>query len=256
MRSIGTIRLALLCASTVVVVEGSARAACQTLDPADIAAFAKRAAADAAKAKPQPPVPTTQDLEKELRKSRLPEQADRVASLPGTVEEWSFDFLDGGVYVKATLDGPVRTEVLQFVRQKGHLIPIGRGRAGRERIANDVHVSIRGANVALRYVQWLLEVTGEGVWLVSSPDDVPLLSPRRDNLDLKAKVDGARQELASKVTPPGAADSGTVFTVHQDAVAGRDLVRYTVKVSRLGLPTVGEEKIVGDLPVVALIAPQ
>jgi hypothetical protein len=193
---------------------------------------------------------TMDELAEALRRARLP-QADVVAELPGEVDEQSFDFLKGGTYLKVTLHGPWRTQILRFVRQGSLLIPIQHGREGRQRITSDLDISVRSADAALRYVQWLLDVTREGgLWLVESVDDVPFMRATHKEKDLQAQIHAVRQDLESKIEPSGAEESGPVFVVHQDAVAAHDLVRYTVKVSRLGLASIEITTIARDLPVV------
>jgi len=245
--------IALVSSFAVIAFRDVAFAACQTLDPADVQRFTKLATAAAAAPAPSTPAMTTKELADALRKARLP-QADLVAATPGTVQVSSFDFLNGGTYLKATLDGPWHTDVVQFVRQGDRLIPIRRGRAGRERVTSDVQLSVRSADSAQRYVQWLLDATSDqALWLVASVDDVPFKQPSRTEADLKAQIATLRQSLESQIEPPRAEESGTVFVVHQDAVVGRDLVRYTIKVSRLGLPTIESTTIAHELPVVYAI---
>lgn len=253
----GRSRLALgACAVALLGLSGSAAAICTNLDPAEIERFRKLAAEQAAK-EPTPTPPTsTQDLAEMLRKAKLP-QAELVASLPGAVEEWTFDFLDGGTFVRATLDDGYRSRVLQFVLQGKRIIPIERGREGRARIARDVRITVRDGDMATRYAQWLLDVTAEGgIWLVKSTDDVPFVLAQKTDVDLNAKIGAARQDLDAKIRPPSAETAGPGFVVRQDAVVGRDLVRFTVKVSKLGLATVERATLATDLPVATVIAAQ
>ncbi len=232
-----------------IAVRGIAFAACQTLDPAEVDRFAKLAAAT------KPPVVTEasptpkEELANALRAARLPE-ADDVEALPGVVEEVPFDFLNGGSYVKATLD-TTPSQVVQFVHQRDRWIPIERGAAGRQRALSELDISVRSAESALSYVQWLFGATSEGgFWLVKSVDDVPFMPATRNEKDLKAQIEAARAELESKIQPPRAEASDPAYVVHQDAVSGRDLVRYTVRVSKLGLPTVETVTIARNLPIV------
>ena len=230
-------------------------AACGELEPAELATFQERLlAAQSAPPEPPPAAMTTTELAALLRKARLPQAADLVDSLPGAVEESSYDFLEGTV-LKATLDGPERTEVLQFVRQGNRLIPIERGRAGRDRIVTDVKTSVRSAEAARDYVQWLLDATSEAAfWPVRTAADVPLRTTKRTETELTAEIAAVRRDLETKIEAPRAEEAGAVFVVHQDAVVARDLVRFTVKVSRLGLPTIDATTIVSDLPVVQIAA--
>ncbi len=200
---------------------------------------------------PPTPAMTTTQLADALRKARLP-QAEIVAALPGVVEQSSFDFLNGGTYLKVTLERGFRSQVYHFVRKGGRLSPISPGREGRDKIVNDFDLSVRSPEAALRYVQWLLDVTSEGgFWLVQSVDDVPFLPVnQKDNKALREQIDASRGSVQDAIKPARAEASGTMFVVQQDAVTGRDLVRYSVKVSKLGLPTIEVTTLAKDLPVV------
>lgn len=193
---------------------------------------------------------TTQELAEALRKAGLP-QATVVGSLPGQVEEQTPDFLNGGTYLRVTLNDPHHPHVLSFVRQGDRIVAIERGPDGLKRAGTDLQVSVRNADSALRYVQWLLDVTGGGAfWRVSSVSDVPFLPAAADEADLQQRIAAARKDLEGRIQPPHAEESGAAFVVRQDAVAGRDLVQYTVRVSRLGLPTLEKTTVARDLPVV------
>ncbi len=194
---------------------------------------------------------TTDELSAALRKSRLPDEADRVASLRGAVEESEPDFLNGGSYVVATLEGALRPEVHRYVRQKGRLVPLGTGEEGRLRITREVDLRISSEDSALAYVRWLLEVTREnGVWLVSSVEDVPFVPVPRKEKERHQALDAQRRALEGTIQPPRVEPAGPLFVVHHDAITNRTLVRYAVKVTRLGLPTVSTEIVARDLPVV------
>jgi hypothetical protein len=224
-------------------------AACKDLDPDEVESFAKAAAAAAEPAVPTSSTTPKEELAEALRNARLPEAAD-IEAAPGVVEESSFDFLNGGKYVKATLD-TTPSRVVQFVQQGGRWIPIKRGTAGRQRVLSELDISVRSPESALGYVQWLFSATSEGgFWLVDSVDDVPFMPATRSEKDLQARIDAARKDLENKIQPPSAEASDPVYVVHQDAIAGRDLVRYTVRVSKLGLPTVETTTIASNLPIV------
>jgi hypothetical protein len=193
---------------------------------------------------------TKDELAQVLRKANLP-QAEVVSELRGAVEESSFDFLNGGTFLEATLEGNLRPEVLRFVRQRDRLIPIGTGVEGQKRIGTDVDMRVRSPESALEYVRWLLTVTREGgLWLVGTVDDVPFVTVLKDQKDRRAELDDVRKSLEPKIETPRAEASGPVFVVHQDAVLGHDLVRFTVTVTKLGSPTIEMTTIARDLPVV------
>jgi hypothetical protein len=114
-------------------------------------------------------------------------------------------------------------------------------------------VSVRDPDTALRYVQWLLDATSEGsFWLVQSVDGVPFLPENREDKSLQARIAEARTKLEGKVEAPRTEAKEGVFLVQQDAVVGSSLVRYTVRVSKLGLPTVATTTLAEDLPVVSV----
>lgn len=195
---------------------------------------------------------TTDELADALRKARLPE-AGVVSRLPGAVEEESPDFLGGGRYVKVTLDDPSHSHVLQFVHQGAKWVRIPQGVDGLKRLSSAVQLTVKTPDAALRYVQWALDTTASGpFWRLGSVADVPFLPASEDETDLKQRLAAARSELASKVQAPKVEESGSFFVVHQDAVVGRDLVRYTVNVSKLGAVTVKTETVARDLPVVSV----
>jgi hypothetical protein len=200
------------------------------------------------------PAMTTAEWGEVLRKTRLREQADTIARSRGTVEQSSFDFLNGGTYVKVVLEGVYGSKVHHYVRKGDRISVIAPGPEGRNQIVNQFDLSVKNPETALRYVRWLLDVTSEGpFWLVGSGDDLPLRTVNNpDDKALAERVRAARSEAEAKIEPPRAQGSESAFMVYQDAVAGRDLVRYTVRVTRLGLPSIETKTLVKDLPVVGV----
>jgi len=195
---------------------------------------------------------TTKELAEILRKARMP-QAEAVATLPGFVQESTLDFLGGATYLKVTLDRAFRSEIYHFVRKDDRLNFIPPGREGWNEIVNHFDVSVRDPDTALRYVQWLLDATSEGsFWLVQSVDGVPFLPEKREDKSHQARIAEARAKLEGKVEAPRVEAKEGVYLVQQDAVVGRSLVRYTVRVSKLGLPTVETTTLAEDLPVVSV----
>lgn len=193
---------------------------------------------------------TTDELADALRKARLPE-AGVVARLPGAVEEEAPDFLGGGRHVKVTLDDPSHSHVLQFVHQGTKWVRIPQGVDGLKKLSSAVQLTVKTPDAALRYVQWALDATASGpFWRLGSVADVPFLPAGVDEAELRRRLASSRSELAAKIQAPKVEESGSFFVVHQDAVVGRDLVRYTVNVSKLGAVTVKSETVARDLPVV------
>ncbi len=223
--------------------------ACDPLSDEDVAALAALSQTPAPT--PAPGLSTTA-LAEILRKHGLADDADAVSAYPGTVEETSPDFLAGGSLVKVTLDGPIHSDVLRFVHQGGRWVLVPHGPGGERVIANEVRAALHDPDAALAYVRWVLDATAEdAIWLVSSAGDVPLLRAGRGEEVRREELAAVDRDLRSKITAPRAEASGNSFVVVQDAVIGRNLVRTTAKVSKLGLATFTHETIARDLPVVA-----
>ncbi len=193
---------------------------------------------------------TTQELAEALGKAHLPE-ATVVSELPGTVEEQSPDFLGGASYVKVTLDDESHPHVLKFVHQGAKWVRIAQGPEGWKKLASAVDLRVKTPEAALRYVQWALDATsGAAFWRLDSVADVPFEPAGDAEADLKSRLASSRSTLAGKIQAPKSEAQGAVFRVQQDAVVGRDLVRYTIDVSKLGSISVATETLERNLPVV------
>ncbi len=185
-----------------------------------------------------------------LKKSAAPETRV-VEQFPATIEERSFDFLDGGTYLQVTLSQPNHPAELDFVWQHDKLVRLPRSSEELGELDRQIDVSIKSADMALRYARWALAVSqGNAFWLVSSVEDIPFMPAAPDEQDLAAEVSKTRGELASKIQPPSVKEEQATFEVTQFAVKGRDLVRYTINVSRLGHLRIDEQTMSTDIPVV------
>lgn len=185
-----------------------------------------------------------------LKKTGAPETSI-VEEFPATVDEQSFDFLGGAAYLQVTLSHPDHPIVMHFVRQGRKLVRLPRTNEELERLDREIDVSIKNADMALRYARWALQVSqGNAFWLVSSVEDVPFLPAARDERELAAEVGQARDEVGSRIQPPSVKEAKPTFEVTQFAVRGRDLVRYMIHVSRLGHLGIELRTVSADLPVV------
>jgi len=193
---------------------------------------------------------TSEQLLAALEKDGAPE-AELVKKFPTEVDEQSLEFLDGGKYLRAVVHEPKHPAVLHFVEQKGEIRRLPRGTDGIKRLDQALDISIKDSAAALRYARWALEVGhGGAFWLISSVDDVPFLPAAEGEKELAAQVDKARADLSGKIRPPSVEDGKPSFRVTQFAVKGRDLVRYTIDVSRLGHLAIDSEVVSADIPVV------
>src|SRR5262245_2584432 len=185
-----------------------------------------------------------------LKKSHAPETS-LVEEFPVNIEERSFDFLDGGTYLRVMLIQPDHPAVLNFVWQDGNLVRLPRTDQELAGLDRRISVSIKSADMALRYARWALDVSqGTAFWLVSSIEDVPFMPAAPDEQELAAQISNARSDLAAKIQPPSVKESQATFEVTQFAVKGRDLVRYTINVSRLGHLRIDERTVAAGIPVV------
>ena len=185
-----------------------------------------------------------------LKKTGAPETS-LVEEFPATIEERSFDFLGGGTYLRVMLIQPDHPAVLNFVWQDGKLVRLPRTDQELAGLDRRINVSIKNADMALRYARWALDVSqGTAFWLVSSVEDVPFMPAAPDEQELAAELSKARRDLAAKIQPPSVKESQTTFEVTQFAVKGRDLVRYTINVSRLGHLRIDEQTVSAGIPVV------
>jgi hypothetical protein len=185
-----------------------------------------------------------------LKKTGAPETS-LVEEFPATIEERSFDFLGGGTYLRVMLSQPDHPVVLNFVWQDGKLVRLPRTAQELAELDRRINVSIKSADMALRYARWALDASrGGAFWLVSSVEDVPFLPAAPDEQDLAAEVSKARSDLAAKIHPPSVKEEQATFEVTQFAVEGRDLVRYTINVSRLGHLRLEEQTVSAGIPVV------
>jgi hypothetical protein len=178
-----------------------------------------------------------------------------LESFPVKIEEKRYDFLNGGVYLRVSVLNPHHPHVLHYVMEPGgRIYRLKLGKSELERMQTDLKIEIKDPDMALRYTQWMLEVTeGPALWLVSSVEGVPFqpVAPGED--ELAKRIEKAKKEIASKISTPSARPDKDGFAVTQEAVQGRNLVRYEVAVSARGQCEVRKQTLLADLPVVYVL---
>lgn len=175
-----------------------------------------------------------------------------LESFPLKIEEKRYDFLGNGVYLRVSVADPHHPHLLHYVTAPGGgVYALKLGKPELDRMQADLALAIKNADMALRYAQWVLEVTeGPALWLLSSVQDVPFQPVAEGEEELRSEIEQAKKAVAAKISAPNAkADKGG-FAVTQEAVQERDLVRYEVAVSQVGRCEVKRQTLVTDLPVV------
>jgi hypothetical protein len=178
-----------------------------------------------------------------------------LKSNPVVIEEMQPDFLAGASYLRVTVRARHHPHLLQYVAApNGTIYRLKLGAAELERMRADLKLELKSSDMALHYVQWLLDVTeGPAFWLVSSLKDVPFQPVAAGEDDLAKEIDEAKKKIAPLVAPPTATAQSDGFSVTQQAVRGSDLVRYDVKVSRQGAYDVKTMMLASELPVVYVL---
>jgi hypothetical protein len=197
---------------------------------------------------------TTDELVSGLEKAGA-DETPLLKSNPVTIEETRPDFLAGASYLRVTVRGRRHPHLLQYVAApNGTIYRLKLGAAELERMRGDLKLDLKSPDMALHYVQWLLDVTeGPAFWLVSSLKDVPFQPVAAGEDELAKEIDEAKKKIAPLIEPPKATAQSDGFSVTQEAVRGSDLVRYDVKVSRQGACEVKTKTLAPELPVVYVL---
>ena len=198
---------------------------------------------------------TSEELTTALKKQR----ADEVALLeafPVEIEAQQPEFLGGARYLRVSVLDPHHPHLLHYVAAADgkRIYRLKLGQPELERMQKEIAPEIKNEEMALRYVQWLLQVSeGSAFWLVSSLKDVPFQPVAEGEEDLAKEIAKAKKQLGSKISAPSARPAEDGFTVTQEAVRGSDLVRYQATVSKNGRTDVKKQTLVSELPVVYVL---
>lgn len=179
-------------------------------------------------------------------------QDKALAQYPFQAAQYPHDFLGGAVHLRVTILHPNHPILRHYVAAPGGKVYRPRaGEAELERMRTDLKLRIADADQALRYAQWVLDVTdGPALRLLSSAADIPF--PADVAGDLANKIEDAKKELARKVSAPTARPRENGFDITQEAVHRSDLVRYEVQVSTDGRIEVKKEILARNVPGVSL----
>jgi hypothetical protein len=194
---------------------------------------------------------TSEELIGALKKAGAGE-VELLESFPLEIEEKRYDFLGSGVALRVSVSDPHHPHLLRYVvGPAGTVYALGLGKAELERMQTDLKLEIKDPDMALRYAQWVLEVTeGPALWPLSSVDDVPFQPLAEGEDELRSEIEKAKKEMASRISRPSAESAKDGFAVTQEAVQGTDLVRYEVAVTKQGRCTVKKQILLADVPVV------
>jgi hypothetical protein len=197
---------------------------------------------------------TSDELVSALEKAGA-DETPLVKAGPVQIEETKPDFLAGASYLRVTVLGRRHPHLLRYVAApNGTIYRLKLGTAELERMRGDLKLDLKSPDMALHYVQWLLDVTeGPAFWLVSSLKDVPFQPVGAGEADLAKEIDEAKKKIAPLIAAPKAAAETDGFSVTQLAVRGSDLVGYDVKVSRRGACDVKTKTLAPELPVVYVL---
>ena len=200
------------------------------------------------------PAMTSRELIGALEKAGAPE-VQTLKAFPVEIAEAKHDFLGAGTYLRVTVLNR-HTHLLHYVAGPGgQIYRLKLGKPEIERMQSELKIQIANADTALRYAQWLLQVTeGPALWLLSSVEDVPFQPVPAGKAKLAKRVEQAKKEVIRRISKPSARAQDDGFVITQEAVQRRDLVRYEVTVSAKGAFTVAKEELVPELPVVYVLA--
>ncbi|MGH7806257.1 MAG: hypothetical protein ACREQJ_18055 [Candidatus Binatia bacterium] len=198
---------------------------------------------------------TSEELTAALKK----QGADEVALLeafPVEIEAQQPDFLGGARYLRVSVLDPHHPHLLHYVAgaEGNRIYRLKLGQPELERMQKELAPEIENEEMALRYVQWVLQVSeGPAFWLLSSVKDVPFQPVAEGEEDLAKEIAKAKKQLASKISAPKASAAKDGFTVTQEAVRGLDLVRYEAAVAKNGRTELKKQTLVSELPVVYVL---
>jgi hypothetical protein len=194
---------------------------------------------------------TVDDLTQRLQAVGAGEVALLKAN-PAKIEEAQPDFLRGASFLRVTVLTPHRPHLLYYVvAPSGGIYRLKLGHSEVARMQTDLDLRIIDEDTALRYAQWLLETSqGPSFQPVSTVDDVPFMPAADREVELRSRIDAAKQSLRSRISPPAVKTVTDGFVVTQFAVKDRDLVRCQVTVTHLGRADIKMEAVEQQIPVV------
>jgi hypothetical protein len=166
---------------------------------------------------------------------------------PVEVKQSQPDFLAGAYYLEAEVLAPYHPRFSNYVFRADKGVYWVGSIDNLNRLPAELGLSMKDADMALRFAQWRLQQTeGSSFWPVSSDYEVPFI----EKMPMFAEaVQKAKTAIAGMVTPPAASPDHDGFTVTQYAVVGTTLVRYQAFIGRNATWSCSKAILARDLPV-------
>jgi len=162
------------------------------------------------------------------------------------------DFLAGAYYLEVEVLAPYHPRFSNYVFRADRGIYSADLIDNLNRLPTEFGISIKDADMAMRFAQWRLRLTeGSAFWPISSPLEVPFISPEKMPMFAEA-VQKAKTTIAGMVAPPAASTDHDGFTVTQYAVVGTTLVRYQAFIGQTAGWTCTKAILARDLPVISV----
>jgi len=169
---------------------------------------------------------------------------------PVEIKQSQPDFLGGAYYLQVEVLAPYHPRFANYVFRADKGLYSAGSLGDLNRLPTELGMSIKDADMALRFAQWrLLQTEGASFWLVSSAQEVPFI----EKMPIFAKdVENAKTAIAGMVTPPTASTDHDGFTIVQHAVLGDMLVRYQAQIGRDATWSCTKAILARDLPVISV----
>ena len=169
---------------------------------------------------------------------------------PVEIKQSQPDFLAGAYYLEVEVLAPYHPRFSNYVFRADKGIYSADLLDNLNRLPTELGISIKDADMALRFAQWRLRLTeGSAFWPISSSQDVPFI----EKMPIFAEaVQNAKTAIAGMVAPPAASTDHDGFTVTQHAVVGTTLVRYQAFIGQNARWTCSKAILARDLPVISV----
>jgi hypothetical protein len=186
-------------------------------------------------------------LEQEIAKLKNSEDGS-----PVEIKQSQPDFLGGAYYLQVEVLAPYHPRFANYVFRADKGLYSAGSLDDLNRLPAELGMSIKDADMALRFAQWrLLQTEGGSFWLVSSAQEVPFISPEKTPIFAK-DVQNAKTAIAGMVTPPTASTDHDGFTIVQHAVLDDMLMRYQAQIGRDATWSCTKAILARHLPVVSV----
>ncbi len=171
---------------------------------------------------------------------------------PVAIKQSQPDFLAGAYYLEVEVLAPYHPRFSNYVFRADKGIYSADLLDNLNRLPGELGISIRDADMAVRFAQWRLRLTeGSAFWLISSLQDVPFIAPESMPMFAEA-VRKAKTAITGMVAPPAASADRDGFRVTQYAVIGTTLARYQAFVGRGATWSCTKAMLAHDLPVISV----